>query len=313
MAYDRAADGSLSYAGTYATGGLGAPTRPINALGSQGSLVLSDDGKLLFAVNAGSSEVSMFARRPARPDAARRGRLGRRPPVSVASHGDLLFVLNVGGEGNIAGFEVNPCGELVPLDGSSRRSRPRRRDPAVARRDAGSDRLLSRRRGAGRGGQGVQSAPRVPRERPRTAQRRAGHDDLQGLVPFDFAFDRRGHLIVRRSAATACRRPATRALSSYAIGPDREPRTSAIRSTPSSGRPAGSPAPLEPLCLHGQHGQQHALRAPGRRAWRADAARRRRVRLVPHPERRRSTYDDARRPVSATPSTPAPGRSRHSR
>ncbi|WP_441292778.1 hypothetical protein ACSRUE_22440 [Sorangium sp. KYC3313] len=59
-AYDRASDGSLSYAGTYATGGLRAPTRPINALGSQSSLVLSEDGKLLFAVNAGSSEVSMF-------------------------------------------------------------------------------------------------------------------------------------------------------------------------------------------------------------------------------------------------------------
>lgn len=218
VAYDRAADGSLSYAGTYPTGGLGAPTRPINALGSQGSLVLSEDGKLLFAVNAGSDEVSMF-------------RVGQRGltlldvvdsggdfPVSVTSHGDLLYVLNVGGEGNIAGFKVNPCGELVPLHGSVRdlglggTTEPSLgTTPGQIGFSPDGDVLVV----AGKGSNQIHVFPvnrrGLPSHAPVTTISR-------GLVPFDFAFDRRGHLIVAEVGGDGV--PATgdtSVVSSYAI------------------------------------------------------------------------------------------------
>ena len=54
--FDRGADGSLSWSSNVATGGTGAGS----GLGSQGALALSDDGRWLFAVNAGSNDVSAF-------------------------------------------------------------------------------------------------------------------------------------------------------------------------------------------------------------------------------------------------------------
>ena len=53
VAYERAANGSLTYVGAYESGGRGTgkPHLP-----SQGSLVLSDDGRWLLAANAGSDE-----------------------------------------------------------------------------------------------------------------------------------------------------------------------------------------------------------------------------------------------------------------
>src|SRR4029077_7683457 len=59
LSFTRAADGSLQQAGTFATGGrgTGGVTDPLE---SQGSLTLSQDHSLLFAVNGGSGEVSVF-------------------------------------------------------------------------------------------------------------------------------------------------------------------------------------------------------------------------------------------------------------
>src|SRR5207244_5221913 len=54
--FTRGADGRLTSAGTVATGGTGTGA----GLGSQGAVVLSDDGSRLFAVNAGSNDESVF-------------------------------------------------------------------------------------------------------------------------------------------------------------------------------------------------------------------------------------------------------------
>ena len=48
--------GTLTYAGTYATGGNGTGA----GLGSQGAVTLSGNGQHLFAVNAASNSVSEF-------------------------------------------------------------------------------------------------------------------------------------------------------------------------------------------------------------------------------------------------------------
>src|SRR5512145_1373007 len=56
LTFHRSVDGTLALAGEYATGGLGSGA----ALHSQGSVTLSEDGRFLLVVNAGSNEVSSF-------------------------------------------------------------------------------------------------------------------------------------------------------------------------------------------------------------------------------------------------------------
>ena len=120
VAFDRLADGSLQYAATYDTGGLGSG----DGLGNQGGVVLSDNGQWLLVVNAGSGELTVFrvdADGLTRTDTAFSG--GVRP-ISVAAHGDLVYVVHAGGSvgdvDSIAGLELTSDGRLFPLPGSIR-------------------------------------------------------------------------------------------------------------------------------------------------------------------------------------------------
>ena len=63
VAYSRAADGTLTAANTYATGGLGGVLAgsAVDHLASQGSLTYDQGHSLLYAVNAGSNTVSVFS------------------------------------------------------------------------------------------------------------------------------------------------------------------------------------------------------------------------------------------------------------
>src|SRR5262245_60807977 len=104
LSYGRSADGELLAAGLFATGGQGTGA----GLGSQGSVVLSANGHWLFACNAGSDEISVFAvGRNTMVLLDKISSQGRRP-ISLALHRNLLFVLNAGGgagaQDNIAGF-----------------------------------------------------------------------------------------------------------------------------------------------------------------------------------------------------------------
>lgn len=117
--YDRDEDGRLTKAGEYETGGLGGFTigAPLDALASQGSLTYHRG--LLFAVNAGSNTVTVF-----RVDGTRLHKLqvvwsGGLLPVSVAARGDLVYVLNAGGEGSVQGFELNK-GRLSRIEDANR-------------------------------------------------------------------------------------------------------------------------------------------------------------------------------------------------
>ena len=119
--YSRSADGRLVAAGRVSTGGLGgtAVGAPLDALASQGSLVLDGSRRVLLAVNAGSDTVTSFAvagtglqRRSVVPSSGEF-------PVSVAVHDDLAFVLNAGGHGSVSGFRIRG-GALVPIPGSTR-------------------------------------------------------------------------------------------------------------------------------------------------------------------------------------------------
>jgi 6-phosphogluconolactonase len=130
IAYRRAADGTLTPLGGYDTGGLGTG-KP--HLASQGSVVLSGDGRWLFAVNAGSDDLSVFAVAADGLALVDRVEVGGVRPTSVAVHGGLLYVLATGGVGDparLVGFKVSEDGRIAPLEGSARQLSQPNADPA---------------------------------------------------------------------------------------------------------------------------------------------------------------------------------------
>jgi 6-phosphogluconolactonase len=118
-AYIRRADGSLESSGSFATGGNGSGGT-LDPLHSQGSLTLSADHRLLFAVNAGSGTVSSFAVDGASLTLLDTEATGGSSPVSVTQAGDLVYVLNSGGNGNVSGFHILGNGHLRPIKDSTR-------------------------------------------------------------------------------------------------------------------------------------------------------------------------------------------------
>lgn len=113
VAFDRAADGSLTRLGHFETGGRGSG---IPHLASQSSLAL--DGDRLLVTNAGSDELSLLRVTADGLELLARTASGGKAPTSVAVHGELAYVLNNGTPG-IAGFSLAD-GSLVPLEDSTR-------------------------------------------------------------------------------------------------------------------------------------------------------------------------------------------------
>jgi 6-phosphogluconolactonase len=114
LIFRQAVDGSLHPAGEVLTGGVGSG----GGLGSQGALTLSQDGHWLVAVNAGSNQVSVLGAFGPNLKLTDVAGSGGEHPISVTIHGDLVYVLNDGGSGNISGFKLDPRGRLHPLVGS---------------------------------------------------------------------------------------------------------------------------------------------------------------------------------------------------
>src|SRR6266566_9824000 len=116
VVFARAGDGTLTPAGSFGTGGTGTGA----SLGSQGAVTLSDDGRLLFAVNAGSNDVSVFRVNPEGLSLLSRTPSGGTLPASVTVSRNVAYVLNTGGAGNISGFTVGSSGGLTPIAGSTK-------------------------------------------------------------------------------------------------------------------------------------------------------------------------------------------------
>jgi 6-phosphogluconolactonase (cycloisomerase 2 family) len=104
VAYHRDANGTLSQDGVYATGGLGGVLAGsvVDHLASEGSLVLHDH--LLYAVNAGSDTVTVFAVHGDRLQRVQVISSGGTFPVSVAVHGNLVYVANALNGGSVQGY-----------------------------------------------------------------------------------------------------------------------------------------------------------------------------------------------------------------
>jgi 6-phosphogluconolactonase (cycloisomerase 2 family) len=108
VAYHRASDGSLTEAGTYATGGKGGVLAGsvVDHLASQASLTYDAEHQLLLAVNAGSNTLTVFAVRGDRLAIRQVVRSGGRFPVSVAVHGNVAYVLNARAGASLQGFRI---------------------------------------------------------------------------------------------------------------------------------------------------------------------------------------------------------------
>jgi len=123
-AYSRAADGTLTALGSYATGGKGTGAD----LGDQGALAYDATNKRIFAVNAGDSTISMMTvNGDGSLNKVTSIAAGGVKPVSVTYYGNYVYVLNAGDSanpGNISGFQVaastlTPLGATQPLSAAT--------------------------------------------------------------------------------------------------------------------------------------------------------------------------------------------------
>ena len=106
VAYDQAPDGTLAQAGVYPTGGLGGQLTGsvVDHTASQGALAYDRVHGLVYAVNAGSNTITVFEVRG--DELVRRQTLssGGSFPVSLAVHGDVVYVLNARDGASVQGY-----------------------------------------------------------------------------------------------------------------------------------------------------------------------------------------------------------------
>ena len=125
IAFSRTQDGALAPLGRYSTGGRGTGSPH---LASAGSVVLSDDGRWLLVVNAGSDELSLFAVQPDGLQLVGRAGSSGSKPTSIAVSGALVYVLN-NGTPSISGFRLAD-GKLTAIPDSTRPLSSAGADPA---------------------------------------------------------------------------------------------------------------------------------------------------------------------------------------
>lgn len=184
LAFDRAADGTLSAPVAYPTLAQGGGS----GLGSQGAVWLDEDGQVLFAVNAGSGSITSFRSRDDGLQLASVVSSGGERPVSVTSRKDLVYVLNAGVPNSIAGFRVDARGVLTPIAGSWRALSAADTAPAQVQFSPDGRSLVVTEKATNAiavfaiGDDGLASA--------------ASTYPSGGATPFGFDFDRRGRLFV---------------------------------------------------------------------------------------------------------------------
>ncbi len=208
VVYQRSITGSLHFQGSYSTGGLGTGA----GLGSQGAVILNHNNRLLFAVNAGSNQISTFAVLGHTLKLIDVVDSGGEMPISLTVQNGLLYVLNAGGSGNITGFRIRWNGSLTPVQNStqplSNGGVGNAPGPAQISFSPNGRLLVVTEKGTNlidvyQVNHGVPSAP-------------VTHPSA-GETPFGFAFDRLGHLVVSEAFGGAAD---VSALSSYKVWGD---------------------------------------------------------------------------------------------
>ena len=126
----RGRDGVITRVQEVSTGGLGSGPGPLppgfgdgpgpDPLNSADALKMTEDGRWLLAVNAGSNELSVLAVTHNGLRLVDKVSSGGEFPVSVTSHRGLIYVLNQRGVPNITGFHLGPSGKLHRIANSTR-------------------------------------------------------------------------------------------------------------------------------------------------------------------------------------------------
>lgn len=204
VAYAKAADGTLSQAGVYPTGGLGGQLAgsAVDFTASQGALAYDSGNQLLYAVNAGSNTITVFAVRGAHLTRLQTISSGGTFPVSVTLHGGQLYVLNARDGGSVQGylrvggllvkipawhrnlgFDPNPSPEFTHTPGQ------------IAFTPDGS-KLIVTTKGAGQSVEVFPVSAFGPSREPVVTPD-------PGNVPFAIAFDQQQHLVIAEAGPNA--------------------------------------------------------------------------------------------------------------
>jgi 6-phosphogluconolactonase len=181
--YQTGADGSLTLAASVATGGLGTGA----GLGNQGALALSDEGRWLYAVNAGSNDISVFSISHDGLTLVDRVSSGGTKPISLTAHDQLLYVLNAGDTGNITGFRIGSGGHPHAIPDSTRPLSSSAAGAAQVGFDREGDVLVVTEKNTN-----SISTYSLSDDRPTGPIVHASN----GMEPFGFAFDHRDTLLV---------------------------------------------------------------------------------------------------------------------
>src|SRR5437762_4159600 len=212
--FRRSPTGMLTSAGEFPTGGAGDPvpqgTDPAtDPLASQGALILGDN-QFLFAVNAGSNQISVLKVERNELTMVDLVDSGGIRPISLTLHEDLLYVLNEGGTPNITGFTVGDDGTLTPLaDSTQPLIGGTGADPAEVSFNADGTLLVVTEKAGNRidtytiDENGLPSAPI--------------DNASNGMTPFGFAFNNGGFLVVSEASVVI---PHGSAASSYSAAED---------------------------------------------------------------------------------------------
>lgn len=205
LVFPRHSDGTLGAAMPVATGGLGTG----GGLGNQGGVVLSDNGRWLLVVNAGSDDVSLFRITHDGLELADVQPSGGAQPVSIAVRGSLVYVLNAGEPNNVSGFRLRN-GALEPIPGSARSLSAASTAPAQVQFDPTGRVLVVTEKAT--------DLITTFQVQPGTGMLDAGRSRATpGATPFGFDFTRNGTLIVSEAFGGA---PGASALSSFSVAAD---------------------------------------------------------------------------------------------
>jgi 6-phosphogluconolactonase (cycloisomerase 2 family) len=204
-AFRRAPDGTLTQAGSYATGGLGGilSGSVVDHTASQGALAYDRDRGLLIAVNPGSDSVSVFRVDGDNLALSQVLPSGGQFPVSVTVHGNHAYVLNAQGGGSLYGYRIDGrhltaiSGSYRPLGLGTTASSAFTATPGQAAFTPDGTQLLVTTKATGHdvdvfsaGPDGRLSASPVV-------------NALPGAVPFAVAFDRDGHVVLAEAGTNS--------------------------------------------------------------------------------------------------------------
>ncbi len=212
VAYQRAADGTLTQTGVYPTGGLGGilAGSVVDHLASQGSLAYDAEHELLYAVNAGSDTVTVFSVNGDHLDRQQTIGSGGSFPASIAVSGNNVYVLNARAGGSVQGFRREGNGlrriadsqRALGLDAAAVPEFTHTPGQVAVSPDGAKLLVTTKANGSNvlvfdvnrRGG--LSAVPVV--------------NNQPGAVPFALTFDKRGNVVVAQAGLNA--------VSTYALG-----------------------------------------------------------------------------------------------